>query len=324
MKRNGILKGLCMIALILGLVLNGGTVLFADKGGPSAFAVFDDFGDLTMDDVITNSTTHSSIEMSNIIIEFVDYTGDVEGGILIEFDKSGYVDQAYTITPPERVGKYVYIGSSPVVDGIYSDFNDVVRQLKYTNATIIVVALDAEGNTLTSVTLDGRDVDTEYILSPNDLSIPGYEPSDPNETTSITLTKSKTYETIAFYYDVEAAVIPTTSYTVEYYYDGVEDSSHTVVVTDQPVGSIVNAYTDKAKASYVLDHVSGLALTLDADPMNNVIKVYYVSNSSSGSSAGPKTGDNMASSLITQFALLGASGMLAMFGIVRRRAKNKK
>ena len=65
------------------------------------------------------------------------------------------------------------------------------------------------------------------------------------------------------------------SYTVEYYYDGVLDST----VTETPkadYGSVINDYPDKIREGYELEKTEGLPLTVGTNAADNVIKVYYV------------------------------------------------
>lgn len=65
-------------------------------------------------------------------------------------------------------------------------------------------------------------------------------------------------------------------YTVEYYFDGVVDTS----LTDSfnvNVGSVITTYTDKCKSGYSFDKVLGIPLTVSA-ASENTIKVYYEKN----------------------------------------------
>lgn len=64
------------------------------------------------------------------------------------------------------------------------------------------------------------------------------------------------------------------TYTVEYYYDGIRDDRATVTGTAKFHDSI-STYPDKAADGYIFDHDTA-PLTVDTDPANNVIRVYYV------------------------------------------------
>lgn len=66
--------------------------------------------------------------------------------------------------------------------------------------------------------------------------------------------------------------IPKYDYRVEYYFDGVLDSSLTEI-SNAPIGSVVDSYTDKVKTGYELDKILNLPLTISNG--DNVIKVYY-------------------------------------------------
>lgn len=63
-----------------------------------------------------------------------------------------------------------------------------------------------------------------------------------------------------------------TTYTVRYYYDGVQDGSITRVGTS---GQTVTTYTSGIRDGYVLDHTENLPLRLVSDSTANVIRVYY-------------------------------------------------
>lgn len=67
-------------------------------------------------------------------------------------------------------------------------------------------------------------------------------------------------------------------YSVEYYYDGVKDETATVNKTAQ-FGTKVDSYDKKDKTGYKFEKTENLGLTIKADETQNVIKVYYVSDS---------------------------------------------
>ena len=65
------------------------------------------------------------------------------------------------------------------------------------------------------------------------------------------------------------------NYTVEYYYDGVLDSTATVT-PKADYGSVINDYPDKIREGYTFEKTEGLPLTVGINEADNVIKVYYV------------------------------------------------
>lgn len=73
---------------------------------------------------------------------------------------------------------------------------------------------------------------------------------------------------IKVYYEIKII-----DYSVEYYYDGILDSTRTVNDKDT-IGTIITTYDDKSGGNYDLERVDNLPLTL-SDGRNNVIKVYY-------------------------------------------------
>ena len=71
----------------------------------------------------------------------------------------------------------------------------------------------------------------------------------------------------------------TYEYSVEYYYDGVKDESATLNKSAQ-FNTKVNSYDPKEKPGYKFEKTENLPLTITTDASKNVIKVYYVKDSS--------------------------------------------
>ena len=88
---------------------------------------------------------------------------------------------------------------------------------------------------------------------------------------------SGTLESNITYY---AKYTPTNQkYTVEYYYDGVKDSSATVTAGPVDIGSKIITYTDKPKKGYRFSSATvsqNNPLTISENASENVIKVYYI------------------------------------------------
>ena len=123
------------------------------------------------------------------------------------------------------------------------------------------------------------------------------EPTTPDETTT---------ETVVEHGETREAV----TYKVEYYYDGVLDTSKTYTGAGF-VGDIILNYPDKVQPGYKFDRVEGLPLTLSS-PLTraeNVIRVYYVKSGT------PATGDNSNAWLWSIPMLLS----VAIIPIIRRR-----
>ncbi len=66
-------------------------------------------------------------------------------------------------------------------------------------------------------------------------------------------------------------------YSVEYYFDGIIDSSMTVTGTAN-FKDIIDSYTDKVIDGYKLEKTENLPLTISSNKDANVIRVYYVKN----------------------------------------------
>ena len=71
----------------------------------------------------------------------------------------------------------------------------------------------------------------------------------------------------------------TYGYSVEYYYDGVKDESATLNKSAQ-FNTKVNSYDSGEKTGYKFEKTENLPLTVTTDASKNVIKVYYVKDSS--------------------------------------------
>ena len=71
----------------------------------------------------------------------------------------------------------------------------------------------------------------------------------------------------------------TYGYSVEYYYDGVKDESATLNKSAQ-FNTKVNSYDPKEKPGYKFEKTENLPLTVTTDASKNIIKVYYVKDSS--------------------------------------------
>ena len=82
----------------------------------------------------------------------------------------------------------------------------------------------------------------------------------------------------------------TFSYTVEYYYDNVLDSSKTENMTAL-YQSKIYSYEDKG-AGYILGSVGNLPLTIGADASKNVIRVYYFTDKVGGGEFGTTPDSN--------------------------------
>jgi len=103
-----------------------------------------------------------------------------------------------------------------------------------------------------------------------------------------TLTSDAESNTIEVRYVAKKDISFAVAYTVEYYYDNVLDTSKTYNGAGE-VGDNILTYPDKAKTGYKFEYVDGLPITLDENPENNVIRVYYVKTNVPDI---PRTGDS--------------------------------
>lgn len=90
----------------------------------------------------------------------------------------------------------------------------------------------------------------------------------------LTLSSIAAENVINIYYEKDAEESKTTSVTVKYYYDGVEDKNASYQVDELEVGSQYKNYVDKKKKHYSLAEVK-IPEKLVEDASQNVIEVYY-------------------------------------------------
>ena len=110
---------------------------------------------------------------------------------------------------------------------------------------------------------------SDTIKGYTDKVIPGYK-LDNTENLPLTVSENENNNVIRIYY-----VKDEFNYTVEYYYDGVIDSTKTEEET-ATFNDVIETYTDKVIPGYKLDKTENLPLTVSEVEANNVIKVYYV------------------------------------------------
>jgi hypothetical protein len=73
-----------------------------------------------------------------------------------------------------------------------------------------------------------------------------------------------------------AITLPTTTYTINYYYDGVLQSTATMNGTR---GEVIDTYPPRLIVGYRLERTENLPMTLVRDPGSNVANIYYISAS---------------------------------------------
>ena len=109
----------------------------------------------------------------------------------------------------------------------------------------------------------------EEITEYEDKNITGYK-FDKVEGLPLTITEVAENNVIKVYY-----VKDKFNYTIEYYYDGVQDESKTVT-SEATYQQEITEYEDKNIVGYKLEKVEGMPLAVTEIVENNVIKVYYV------------------------------------------------
>ncbi len=120
-----------------------------------------------------------------------------------------------------------------------------------------------------NMTESGKAIYETIIDVYTDKNIKGYK-LEKTENNPLKITEDKTQNIMKVYY-----VKDTFEYTVEYYYEGIKDSSKTEV-NKQTYNDIINNYTDKNITGYKLEKTENLPLTITEDVNKNIIKIYYI------------------------------------------------
>ena len=140
---------------------------------------------------------------------------------------------------------------------------------------------------------DTFDYSVKYVLEGTDTElVPGYTKlatfgtevgADKKDIQGYTVLNADEKLTIGADSDSNVLVIKyranTYGYSVEYYYDGVKDESATLNKSAQ-FNTKVNSYDPGEKTGYKFEKTENLPLTITTDASKNVIKVYYVKDSS--------------------------------------------
>ncbi len=113
--------------------------------------------------------------------------------------------------------------------------------------------------------------------------ITGYTPT---ETTKTLVLDKVSGNEINFYYTIRTDL----SYTVKYFYNGIEDPSKEYTVQNQTFGTVVNDYEDKSEGGWTLESAT-TPITIGI--ANNVIKVYYTKSAINVIKTSDKTGENI-------------------------------
>jgi hypothetical protein len=95
----------------------------------------------------------------------------------------------------------------------------------------------------------------------------------------VTLTDADGYDVTSDYtitYGTGSLTIylATTTYTVQYYYDGVLDPTQTITRAGTQ-NDTITTYTPRQRDGYELDHTENFPLTLSANGNQNIIRVFY-------------------------------------------------
>ena len=129
------------------------------------------------------------------------------------------------------------------------------------------VPSNVEGEVVSDEIKVGYVGDTFATMESSDIAT-YYELVSKSEETSGTYTEE--VQEIYYYYGLKDY-----NYTVEYYYDGIIDSTKTDILV-ATWGDVISSYTDKNITGYTLEKTEGLDLTIIENEDSNLIKVYYV------------------------------------------------
>ena len=182
--------------------------------------------------------------------ELTEEDNECEGGSL------GQENYGYDITI--KVADYVEIVENEEVATYDYTINYYYNGVQDTSATIEGAATEGTEITYTDKIKDGYELDEEATVE-----------------TSMTI--SSTEENVLnIYYVSEEEEETTYSYTINYYYDGVQDESETITGTATEGTEIT--YTDKIKDGYELDEEATVETSMTISSTGeNVLNIYYVS-----------------------------------------------
>jgi len=192
-------------------------------------------------------------------LDTTDYYNGVAFGSPASFDENEYTGYTYQKDMTVNGNATVPANNNLVVELYYNRDLCIYRVEYYYDGNI--------DNTKTD-TIDNIKYGT-IISDYTDKNIAGYKfVKDENKPLNVGLDANN--NVIKVYYEKDKY-----NYSVEYYYDGVIDSSKTDVYTGTYLDTI-NSYTDKVITGYKLDKTENVPLTISEVESNNVIKVYYI------------------------------------------------
>ena len=110
-------------------------------------------------------------------------------------------------------------------------------------------------------------IGSRFMTKPSEEVSPKYAMVNSSEYTSGIYKEEE--QTVTYYYDVKEF-----NYKIEYYYDGILDSTKTEERKDI-WGTNIDSYDDKVEDGYIFDRTENFPLTISEIEDNNVIKVYY-------------------------------------------------
>ena len=166
-------------------------------------------------------------------------------------------------------------------------------KFKETDPATIPATIADKGVIKVYYVVDTFDYSVKYVLEGTDTELaPGYTNSatfgtevgaDKKDIQGYTVLNADEKLTIGADSDSNVLVIKyranTYGYSVEYYYDGVKDESATLNKSAQ-FNTKVNSYDPRESTGYKFEKTENLPLTITTDASKNVIKVYYVKDSS--------------------------------------------
>ncbi len=192
---------------------------------------------------------------------------------------SAYPDKAKTGYSLSRVQYGADYSARALVVGLIEESNIIRVYYEQTNGAGYTVEHRYQnakgdgydlGSTDTVGGLNVGDVITEVNQRILAATLPGFE-FERSEGLSLTLVADKTQNVIRVYYKRAQNI----AYSVEYYYNGEQDTSATARYNGHSYGEVIRKYADKCMPGYQLQSVETLPFTLSMHSELNVIRVYY-------------------------------------------------
>lgn len=240
---------------------------------------------------------NNEVNASNLIESI---GGKNSADAVIEVDEEKYLSDGYVYSGEEKTIVISKDEDENIVDIVYTKRDDLSYTVKY---------IDKKSK---EAIKEERIVNNQTFgntIFESAIEIEGYNLiSDKTKSATIATGNNE----IVFEYEKRHDL----SYTIEYYLDGIIDSSKTETYNNIEFGTVIEKYMDKMPAGYTLDKVENLPLSVSVNNEENKIQVYYISGKNKDNIIAPNT--NTKSIGIASIVIVGS-----IFGLIMVNKKRK-